>query len=60
MFSGAHLVTLPPETRKRTPLPDPLPFGRGEGEGWESGGSNKMLPVFRLLFLAAPSYFPPY
>src|SRR5437764_1303220 len=27
-----HVLLVPPEASKRTPHPDPLPFGRGEGD----------------------------
>ena len=42
--SSGCILTLPPEASKRTPLPNPLPFGRGEGERYGSGGSIKMRP----------------
>src|SRR5258707_202157 len=51
------ILTLPPEESKRTPLPNPLPFGRGEGERYGSGGSIKMRPsraLFFANFLFAP------
>src|SRR4051794_7246255 len=30
--SGGRILAVPPKTSKWTPLPNPLPFGRGEGE----------------------------
>ena len=44
MIRCGGILTVPPKASERTPLPNALPFGKGEGERPECG-TGKMRPM---------------